>query len=122
MSFIYVASPYTSPDESIMHERYLAAMRYTSNALRNGHFVFSPIVHCHEMARQYTLPRDHEFWLAYDKIMIDASSGIEVLAIPGWLVSAGVQWEIEYAQSMSIPITTIAAEHPWLQESSPISA
>lgn len=116
MAFLYVASPYTDPDPDVMHQRYLAVQRYCAHALHNLKTVFSPIMHCHPMACLHSMPRHFEFWQLHDKEMIHASSGLEVLALPGWRDSRGVQWEIKYAESMSIPVITIPDDHPWLQK------
>lgn len=116
MAYFYVASPYSSPDQTIMHERFLVVERYVANALKHKHFVYSPIVHCHELARRHVLPTDHEFWSYYNFSMITPSAGLEILKMPGWDVSKGVTSEKRFAEAWQIPITYVEADHPWLQE------
>ena len=94
---IYLASPYTHTDPFVMEERYLKAMRVTAILLNGGHFVYSPIVHCHPMAVRHEMPKDHLFWLEYDQHMIELSEVVYVLKMEGWATSKGVQSEIEFA-------------------------
>lgn len=116
MSFLYVASPYSHANPEIMHQRFLRAEHYCANALRNNHWVYSPIVHCHEMARRHGLPTDAKFWAAYNKAMMEAASGLEVLMLPGWTESKGVNEELGYAQLLfNLPIHHIPENHEWLR-------
>jgi hypothetical protein len=114
MSFIYVASPYSSLDKELVHERYLAVCRYCARALAAGRAVYSPIVHCQAIALEYALPTDAKFWQFYNKEMIDAAEGLEILYLPGWDISEGVQWERDYAISKGKTIVGRPEDHPWL--------
>ncbi len=114
MAYFYVGCPYTGPQE-IMHERFLLAERYVANALRAGHHVYSPIVHCHELARKYNLPTDAAFWEQYNFAMLAPSQGLEVLHLPGWKDSRGLAGERRFATAWDIPIIHIGHEHPWLR-------
>jgi len=70
MSYIYLASPYSHPSHEIMHERYEQAAAVTAHFLRNHRYVYSPIVHCHELARRHDLPRNINFWKDYNVAML----------------------------------------------------
>jgi len=100
---IYLASPYTDPSAVIMDQRYEAAMHCTALMLRRRMYVYSPIVHCHELAKRHELPRDFEFWQKYDLHMLDRSSQILVLKLPGWQESRGVTAELAHARSTCMP-------------------
>jgi len=78
-----------------MNQRYIEAMRATTYLLKKGIWVFSPIVHCHPM----DLPRDYEFWQAYNKAMLSEADGLYVLIIEGWEKSRGVTDEISFARN-----------------------
>ena len=95
MSFIYVASPYTGTIEQ-MEVRFLEVEHYVAHMLQQGVPVFSPIVHCHSLAHKYDLPKEVEFWDAYDKRMMDAATELHVLCLRDWESSRGVRMEIGY--------------------------
>jgi len=97
---IYLASPYTHEDPFVREDRYLRAMQALSFLLRDGHVVYSPIVHCHEMAKILDIPKESDFWWNYNKGMIEASRGILILRLDGWEQSIGIKQEREYAESM----------------------
>lgn len=104
MMLVFIASPYTSPDKKIMELRYQMAMKFTAEAFRHGALAFSPIVHCHKMAKQYSLPKDIDFWQEYSKVMVAVADLVLVLGIPGWEASAGVKLETDYAKSISTEV------------------
>lgn len=104
MSFIYLVSPYSSPDPLIMKTRFLLAEQVTAKLLSEGKWIYSPIVHCHELAAKYSLPTDFDFWQSYNKAMIKEASALWVLEIPGWRESKGVREEIEFARLLELPI------------------
>lgn len=97
MSFIYIASPYTHKDPWIREERYLRASRVLTQYLRDKRWAYSPIVHCHELAKVDALPHDAEFWREYDFAMLATAAELHVLRIEGWEDSLGVRAEIDEA-------------------------
>ena len=107
MAFIYLASPYTHKDHDVMEERYQQVMRYSAQMLRDGKHNYSPIVHCHEMAKAHDLPREFDFWVDYNKSMLEQAKDLYVLALEGWQESVGIKAEIELAKAMLIPTQVI---------------
>lgn len=102
-TFIYVASPYTSPKRTETEARYIAVRDYTAKLIQEGYPAFSPIVHCHELACFHNLPTDFEFWKKYNFAMLRGASELQVLALPGWEASIGVQGEIAFAEELNLP-------------------
>ena len=96
-SYRYLASPYSHPDKSVMERRYHEAKTALSILLSRKVWVYSPIVHCHQMAVDHSLPTDAEFWKEYNYTMIDASEGVWVLCIDGWRQSLGILDELKHA-------------------------
>ncbi len=96
---MYLASPYTHMDKEIQHMRYLAVRDTTAQLMRDGEFVFSPIVHCHPMAVSCDLKGDIDFWRDYDFTMIEALPRFGILTLPGWDTSKGIEEEKAYAAS-----------------------
>jgi hypothetical protein len=74
-------------------------MRAVAWCLNNGIYVFSPILHSHQLAIDHRLSFEHEFWKVYNYAMIDASDGILILDIDGVRESKGVNDELDYARS-----------------------
>ena len=101
---IYLASPYTDTDPAVMEWRYQETRASLAQFLRDGFHVYSPIVMCHPLAVEYELPKDHEFWQAFDRNMIDHAHELWVLMLPGWRESAGVTAEVAYALEIGLEV------------------
>lgn len=97
MAFIYLASPYTDADPWIRNHRYIEARAITGRLLKAGFHVYSPIVHCHELALRQDLPHDFDFWQAYNFAMLDSASGFGIIKMEGWDKSKGVRAETHQA-------------------------
>lgn len=102
--FDYLGSPYSHQDPFVREWRYLQAMQRVCFLLQQKHWVYSPIVHCHEFKKIYELPYDHEFWLEYDLVMLDRSRALQVLCLPNWRDSVGLGTEIKHAERTGKPI------------------
>lgn len=108
---IYLASPYSSPDPAIVEQRFAFTMKCLAELIgKRGLFVWSPIVHCHEMAVRYKLPKDAAYWQRFSIDFIRRCDGMYVLKLPGWKESIGVQEEIKFANSLFIPTTYLILE------------
>lgn len=110
---IYLASPYTAkcddgePDSSLMLARCFAAAVATAEFLRQGHFVWSPIVSSNTLEMHADLPGDWQFWQAFDQHVIGKCDALWVLKLPGWRESVGVTAEIAFAVKHHIPVSYI---------------
>lgn len=104
---IYLASPYTHSNPTIAVSRFWDTRKFVAQRLKAGLPVFSTIVHNHELAYLYGLPTDQEFWWKYNRAMLNKADEVWVLKLDGWEDSAGVQREIEYAQTKGIPVEYI---------------
>lgn len=105
MSFIYLANPYSDPDPKVIDERFRQAERALYALLMEGRATYSPIVHCHELAKKYDLPKTFDFWRKYDLSMIASCSDLYVLMLDGWEASPGVRAEVEFARSIGVPVS-----------------
>lgn len=72
--------------------------------LKQRKWVYSPIVHCHELAKVHELPRNFEFWKEYNDVMLLGSHTLYILNLDGVMESKGVQDEAELAQQERKPI------------------
>lgn len=101
--YIYLASPYSHEDESMREARYLAVGVITATLFNLEVAVFSPIVHCHELAKAYGLPRDADFWKFYNREMLRGARELWLLLLDGWKESKGMQGERDMAIELGIP-------------------
>lgn len=99
---IYLASPYSHPDPLIRKTRFLLAQQCVAMMLSKRKFVYSPIVHCHEIATKYDLPSDFEFWRDYNFDMLRRADALRVLKISGWDTSEGVLAESRLANELNL--------------------
>ena len=103
MGFKYLASPYSHPNPAIRHNRWRYALHATAKLIVNGEFIYSPIVHCHEMAMAHSMPKNFEFWKAYNFAMLEKADRLIILRIDGWEASKGIAAERAFAEENGIP-------------------
>lgn len=108
---IYLASPYSHPNQSFQLERFEAAQKFTAKAITRGHIIFSPIVHCHYLALLFEMPSDFQFWNRYNFGMLAAAKELWVLKLEGWEESLGVNGEIEFATRKRLAVTYVKADY-----------
>jgi Domain of unknown function (DUF1937) len=101
---IYLATPYTHPDEAVREQRYHEALLAVKWLLREHMWVYSPIVHCHHLATCYRLPHDAKFWWDYNSHMLSRADELMVLALEGWQDSMGVAQECDFAYQLNKPV------------------
>ncbi len=101
---IYLASPYSHPEEAVRVERFHAAALAAGKLMQDGMLVFSPIAHTHPIAVACDLPRGWDYWHKYDRWFIKRCSCVVVLQIPGWNISTGVRGKIEMAAELGKPV------------------
>jgi hypothetical protein len=104
---IYLASPYSHPDPAIVELRFRQAARFTADRIRAGYAIYSPIVHCHQLAQTYDLPTDFAFWQTYNEALLRQSLALWVLMLDGWQTSRGVTGERDFALRHNIRIEYI---------------
>lgn len=109
MRLIYLAGPYSDPKESVREERVNEFIRALAFFTDQSHdlCLYSPIVQWHEVAKQYKLPHDFQYWAQRDFFMIQKSFSLWVLTIPGWDKSYGVGQEMEFANSIERDIVYV---------------
>lgn len=105
MKYIYLASPYSHPDQEVREARYRAACRKAAQYATKGIAVFAPIVHSHPLVPY--LPKeqcmDFDLWMRLDLPLLKDAAEMHVLCIAGWRESRGVTREIEFADYNKIP-------------------
>ena len=101
---IYLASPYSHPDESVRLQRFETVCFVADKLMSEGKHVFSPIAHTHPIAVKGDLPKGWDFWEEFDRKFISACGELWVVMMDGWRESKGVQAEIKIANELGIPV------------------
>lgn len=122
--FSYLASSYSHRDPTWTEEqrfehrevRYRAAVKATGWCLSKKLWVYSPIVHCHDLARAYKLPTDALFWQQYNEAMIDSFKAVVVLCDDSWQSSRGVNMEINFATERGYVINWLIPREKHIDE------
>jgi hypothetical protein len=102
---VYLASPYSHHDPTVVESRFEAVCREAARLMADGLHIYSPIAHTHPIAMRGALPTDWAYWEAYDTAIISRCTELRVLKLDGWDTSRGVSAEMQIADSLGIPIT-----------------
>ena len=107
MAYLYLATPY-SKFPGGAEKAYNAALDILTKFTRRDITCYSPIVQTHPvdllLDTQQGMALSHKSWLDLDFQMIERSSGLVVVMLPGWAESKGVRQEIEFAIDRGIPV------------------
>ena len=102
---IYLASPYSHPDEQVRKDRFMAVASFVGDALRQGYLIFSPVVYGHALVQIVDLPTDALAWEAFNSQMLSNCREMWVLKLSGWEQSLGVQAEIADARNHHLSVS-----------------
>ncbi len=107
---VYLACPYTHPDEAVRRYRFDMATLAASRLVAEGHIVFSPITMTHPIdlllaGQQGTL--GSHYWVQFDKAFMECCSELRVLNLDGWEKSSGVGREMDFFRTKDRPISYI---------------
>jgi nucleoside 2-deoxyribosyltransferase len=107
MKIIYLASPYSHPEESIRQRRYHLACRTAAKLMASDIVVFSPLANTIPAVEFGGLELSHQGFLRLDLPMLRRCDELLLLCLDGWQESIGVQQELGEAIAFHKPITTI---------------
>lgn len=101
---IYLASPYSHPRPEVRTRRYIHTREFVWHHLQLGQPLFSPIVYCHQFARDFGAPLDAISWAHLNDVLLERTESMWVLTLVGWNESRGVNMELEMAERLGIPV------------------
>lgn len=104
---IYLASPYSHPEAEIRQSRYEQVERLAAQYLMKGLTAFSPIVYGHNMAVAYDMGLAANDWWRFNAAILRRCEEVHVVQINGWETSIGIQQEIEFANTLHLPLTYV---------------
>lgn len=108
---IYLASPYSHPDDKIRQMNYEIISKITSEMVSEGKVVMSPISYGHNLLNYTDMPSDWDFWYNFCVTFLLRCDKLIVCKMPGWENSRGVAEEIEIAKVNNIPIEYIEPKY-----------
>jgi hypothetical protein len=109
---IYLASPYSDPDENVRKRRFEEICEVSGTLMSAGNFVFCPIAHTHPIAVLTSLPTGFDYWEEYDTRLIVACDELWVCTMDGWDSSIGVTSEIKIANANGKPTFMVSPDDP----------
>jgi len=104
---IYVAGPFSHPDESVRNARFETANEYAAKLMEEGHIVFSPLSHSVPISRYLGNPNDSDFYVIQDLFWLECCEEMHVLMIDGVFESSGVRREMDHAKAIGVDIKYI---------------
>lgn len=112
---IYLAAPYSTgltpgmDSHEAMRLRASEINKAAAQLMESGAIVYSPISHGVSLEPHVSPDnlKDHHFWMNHCFGMLDRSSEMYVLKLPGWDKSKGVAMEISRARLRGIPVSYI---------------
>ncbi len=115
---VYLASPYSHPNESVRNARFDAAVDCCGWLLKNHptKLIYSPIAYSHQIALRCALPTDWRFWSRLDTFFLTRCSEVWVLAIEGFSQSRGIAAEREIAENLHLPVRFVTGPFPGLPQ------
>jgi len=110
MKKIYLACPYSHPDEKVRLGRIEAVNKFAGLLMKKGYIVFSPLSHSHYISEHLDNSLSHEFWLTQDQAFLEWADEIFVFKLNGWERSVGVFYEIGFAHASGKKVTYVLPE------------
>ena len=105
---VYLAAPYSCDSDSLRAYRADMAGKVALGLILNGHIVFSPVSHGHQLAlcqHNYAMRTDFAFWQKHCfSFLLHWAEVLAVLRLRGWEESVGVTAEIAEAQRLGLPV------------------
>lgn len=102
---IYLAAPYSHPDEDVRSMRFYAVSRRANLIMQRGDLVYSPITHGHILGIFGGLPGDFDFWEKHCLSFLRRwAQELHILSLDGWDKSRGVLAEMEEADRVGLPV------------------
>lgn len=131
MTLTYLATPYNHEERSVMLRRQREAIGAAARLIAAGQRVFSPIAHNIPLIEAAGLKTGWEMWGEFDKDMLSRCDELVVLKMDGWMLSQGVEREVEEAERLGLPIRCLdprdlpkdeRKEAAWRELSKPLPA
>lgn len=102
---IYLASPYSHPDDSVREENFRKVSQIAADLTAEGYIVLSPITYGHTLLQFKEMPSDWSFWASFCfSLLVKADKLLVCDNLEGWDKSRGVDEEMSFARDHGIKI------------------
>lgn len=108
----YLAVPYQGSEEEKKYRTELS-LKVTTEFLRQGIHLFSPVIYVNKIAEELgltSLEKRREIIMPYLFDFLKVSKGLILIKIDGWQKSWGVQQELKFCQETHIPVFSMQAD------------
>ncbi|MBI2707288.1 MAG: DUF1937 family protein [Proteobacteria bacterium] len=108
----YLAIPYQGSEEEKKY-RTEFSLKVTTEFLRQGIHLFSPVIYVNKIAEELglsSLEKRREIIMPYLFDFLKVSKGLILIKIDGWQKSWGVQQELKFCREAHIPVFTMQAD------------
>lgn len=106
-SLIYLASPYSHEEAHIRLERYIRACIVAGRLITEGHDIFCPVAHSHQMSYSAHVRYDDPCWYRLDNAILAKCDELWILMLDGWKESKGIAAELAIAVERDMPVKYI---------------
>lgn len=104
----YLAIPYSGIEEY----SFKLSCAIAARLMEDGELIFSPIGHSHPIHfYMKDFAHDHDFWMEYNKGMMEKCQKLYVVTIAKWEKSIGVAAEIEWFLDRKLPVYLIILDY-----------
>ena len=98
---VYLAIPY----DGIEEYSFKMSCAIAARLMEDKELIFSPIAHSHPIHfYMKNFAHDHDFWMEYNKGMMEKCQKLYVVTIVHWEKSAGVAFEIQWFLEHNLPV------------------
>lgn len=102
--FYYLAHAYSNVDDRLRDINQETALQVYALLFQHGVFCYEPTCASHYAGIGRKIGTDFEDYRSLNRIMMTRSHGLLVIMSDGWEKSRGVEFEIDYAKRLGIPI------------------
>ncbi|MFK3708449.1 DUF1937 family protein [Klebsiella sp. NPDC088457] len=99
MRKIFLACPYSHPDETVVNERFIRCNQVAAAIIESGNIVFSQVTLSHPINLVFRHTEKSEIgkrWAPVDAYFMETMEELIIIDLPGWDKSVGIQREIAF--------------------------
>lgn len=105
---IYLASPFSHERPEMEESRFWSIAVIADRLMQAGHLVLSPITHSYPIAKAGAhTDKSYAPWRRLNQELIRRCDEVWVVRMNGWMLSAGIQAEVEFAESIGKPVRCV---------------
>ncbi len=97
---VYLAAPYSHEDIKVRNKRVKTIAKVAGKLIKDKDvYVFSPITHGHPINQSVKEAIGYDYWLTFDKAMLDMCDEMWITDLEDWEKSRGIAEEINHCNT-----------------------